>query len=198
MLLSLVSGLSSLVSRPSSLVSRLYQEIFTDWRKAIDQNSRHACDDAVPDIWRNIVAAPGGQAACLNAIHDQIDLAGDDVADLLVRMAVDWSSNPRVERELRQHHPTAVAQDTALCALRRHEGWFVGCTSQEFHNAIPYDEHVATTKMPGVEREPRACEFGQRVYRRQRIPDRCYGRRSRQASLGCFDRGYNLKRWAPL
>jgi hypothetical protein len=160
MLLSLVSRLLSLVS---CLVSRLYQEILTNWRKAIDQNSRLASNDAVPDIWRNIIAAPGGQAGRLYAIHDQIDLAGDDIADLLVRMAVDRSSNTRVEHELHQHHPAAIAQDTALCALRRLEGWFVGCISQEFHNAIPYNA-------PGT-----ICNLQSAI------------------ALGCFDRGYNVK-----
>src|SRR5262245_7889419 len=90
-------------------------------------------DNAMPDMWRDVIAAPGGQANCLAILYNKIDLSFDHIPNLLVRMAVDGRGNACREPELYQHHTAAIAQDPALGALRRREGRLVGGICGYFH-----------------------------------------------------------------
>jgi hypothetical protein len=90
-------------------------------------------DDVVLHVRRDVVAASCGQAHRIATLHDEVNFAGDDVADLLVGVTVAPRGYAGVEGELYQHQLAAVAQDATLRAVRCDDDGFLGGLGDLFH-----------------------------------------------------------------
>src|SRR5687767_9602543 len=117
-------------------MDRLDQEVFTNRRKTIEQDCWAVSDDAMRGIRRDIIAAPCRQPLRRMAIHDEIDRAREDIANLLMRMAVERRGRIVPKGELYEHHTAAVAQDPTLGAFRRRHDRLVGGIREYFHGLL--------------------------------------------------------------